>query len=315
MILPTRLGARIKRVAHLLGSQPTTFLDRLSAHMTWWRWLILKRPVRRRLGDVLFEFDFSLSRYVKNMNFGWYQEEVVEALRRFLKPGDVFLDVGANIGYLSALAAGLVGPGGQVHCFEPAPPYFKWLQRLVQMNPRYPIAAHSFALGEHEGRARLMLHQENMLLNAICPDNHDSETAIDVPIRRLDAYLEEHISKPIALIKIDVEGFEFPVLKGLHRYFDTTPSRPVIICEIFSCVYTPDGLEELVAFLRKYGYTQAYDVKDFEHPVDIRRGWRGGDVVFIADALEKPPSPVSAEHGSASASLALNRRVEGDCNS
>ncbi len=299
MALSARLSARIRRAASLLGSQPKTFVDRLSAHSIWWQSLVLKRPVRRRLGEVLFEFDFSLSHYVKNMNFGWYQEEVVDAMRKFLKPGDVFLDVGANIGYLSAIAAGLVGPAGEVHCFEPAPAAFGRLQRLARMNQRHRIVANPCALGDEEGSARLMLHDENMLLHAIRRDREASEAGIEVPIRRLDAYIEERIAKPIALIKIDVEGFEFPVLKGLHRYLETARPRPIIICEIFSSVYTADGLEELVTFLKKYGYAWAYDVKDLDHEVDIRRNWIGGDLVLMAGELQKPLVDVPVEGGSA----------------
>ena len=59
------------------------------------------------------------------MYYGSYAVPIVETMKRTLRPGDTFLDVGANIGYLSAIAAGLVGVTGQVHCFEPVPDYFR----------------------------------------------------------------------------------------------------------------------------------------------------------------------------------------------
>src|ERR1051326_753995 len=77
-----------------------------------------------RVGPVRFDYDFSLGGTVRTMYAGAYATELVGLLRKILQPGDKFVDVGANIGYLSAVGAGRVGTAGRVLSFEPAPIYF-----------------------------------------------------------------------------------------------------------------------------------------------------------------------------------------------
>jgi hypothetical protein len=75
------------------------------------------------VGKVRFHFDMGLDARVGEMYRGTHSMEVVHALRHLLEPGDIFVDVGANIGYLSAVAADRVGPSGRVVAFEPVPIY------------------------------------------------------------------------------------------------------------------------------------------------------------------------------------------------
>jgi len=90
------------------------------------------QPVRKYLGGgVSYEFDFSdtalLDSFqhsqpaIKAMLHGSYEPTLRKVMRRHLTPGGVFVDAGANIGYISAVGASLVGPTGHVHSFEPVP--------------------------------------------------------------------------------------------------------------------------------------------------------------------------------------------------
>ena len=88
-----------------------------------------------RIGPIQFEFDFDLGPGVRKMHAGAYEIEIVALLRELLRPGDTFVDVGANIGYLSCVAAGLVGPSGRVISFEPAPGCFSRLDVTRAANP------------------------------------------------------------------------------------------------------------------------------------------------------------------------------------
>jgi len=73
----------------------------------------------RDLGGVRFEFDGSLDPLVERMRIGSYAPEVESAIRRLLHTGDTAIDVGANIGYLTAVMLSMVGPTGRVVSFEP----------------------------------------------------------------------------------------------------------------------------------------------------------------------------------------------------
>jgi hypothetical protein len=79
-------------------------------------------PARLRLGDIDLDLDLS-NRLMRTMYFGIFEKELLAYLRLVLRPGDTFVDVGANIGYVSAFARQLVGTSGMVYCFEPVPDF------------------------------------------------------------------------------------------------------------------------------------------------------------------------------------------------
>jgi len=244
-------------------------------------------PARRRIGDVIFECSLADYHGTAPMYFGSYAVLVVEAMKRFLRPGNIFLDVGANIGYLSAIAANLVGPRGQVHSFEPVPAHFEKLCRLVNLNPSYHITANPFAAGEEPcARTIYVTHQAGQ--STLVPSykaGFEIAAEIEVPVVRLDDYIERHRVGRIALIKIDAEGFELPILKGLQGYFERTGERPAIICEIAPRSYSLMGrtIDELAAFAAAQGYV-ARDLIDCCTPVDIRKIGHVEDVLFLASA-------------------------------
>jgi FkbM family methyltransferase len=131
---------------------------------------------------------------------------------RTLRPGDVFVDIGAQLGYFTALGASLVGSVGQVHCFEPVPWLADMLCRLASMNRSHQIIVNEAACGNRDGEAQLYLssfpHQSShSLVEELLISNHVPIGEVKrVSVRRLDRYIEETELVPITLIKIDVEG-------------------------------------------------------------------------------------------------------------
>lgn len=265
---------------------------RLKRFTPTWKNLKLKKGIAD-LGGVRFEINFDelgLDYFTKQMYFGCYQIALIEILKQQLKPGDVFLDVGANVGYVSAVGAGLVGTTGQVHCFEPVPQYARSLRRLAELNPSHTIAVNAMALGDIPGTLQLDSVKPpysggSSLVKGLV-DLHgiprEFVETIEVPIVRLDQYIQDRGIKRISAIKIDVEGFEFPVLRGLERYFQTTGERPAILCEITTpAAYATLGtsLQELVDYMQRYGY-RAYDIMNPRKLVDITQLTRGADVLF-----------------------------------
>src|SRR4029079_13353817 len=82
---------------------------------------------------------------------GRYEENTVALMTRLLKPGDCFVDVGANIGYLTLVGARLVGPTGTVIAFEPLSKARRWLERNVALNNGSQIAVHGDAVCDRTG--------------------------------------------------------------------------------------------------------------------------------------------------------------------
>jgi len=104
--------------------------------------------------------------------------------------GDVFVDVGANIGYISAIALGLVGQSGVVHSFEPVPDYFMRLKNIPAANRGYRHIVNQCALGERDGSAKIAVtNTSNIGWNTMVPKFMSAETTkekIEVPVKRLD---------------------------------------------------------------------------------------------------------------------------------
>jgi FkbM family methyltransferase len=123
--------------------------------------------------------------------------------RRTLRPGDLFVDVGANVGSYAIWAAEL---GAEVIALEPADDTFALLQENVALNG-YPIKAIRAAAGAATGVARFTFGRD-------CVNRLDSEGAVEVPILTIDSVVGD---RTVAGLKVDVEGFEIDVLRGCER--------------------------------------------------------------------------------------------------
>ena len=279
-----RLQSTASRTMALLAKNPALFCRMAFAKLNTARPLP-PLPVCRRIGNVVFECDLGQYHGTAPMYFGSYALLVIETMKRFLKPGDVFIDVGANIGYLSAAGAELVGVRGEVHCFEPVPAYFERLRRLAELNPEYRIVANPCAAGEKPGVSTIYVTREpgQSTLVPRYKTGPEIVTTADVSVVRLDSYIVSRRIGRIALIKIDVEGFELPVLKGLRGYLEQSTHRPAIICEIAPRAYPLMGrrVPELVSFMAKYGYS-ARDLIDNSTPVDLCEIDHVEDVLLVA---------------------------------
>ncbi len=243
--------------------------------------------VWRNMNGVQFEFDFDLDPAVARMYRRAYEIDVVAAMRGCLRTGGTFIDVGANIGYFSALAMGLVGREGQVHSFEPVPEYAAKLRELALANRAYQLVVNDHALGERQASARLHLtNLSNIGWNTMVPNFMDEaacKETIEVETRRLDAYILAKELRDIQMIKIDAEGYEFPILKGLERYFENCTCLPPIICEICPAAYPLLGysLGQLAEYMARWRY-RAFDTWYLKEVMDIASLQGTANVLFQA---------------------------------
>jgi FkbM family methyltransferase len=252
----------IKTLFQILVNDPKFFFKQVFLELKSFLIPLPKSPVFKKINGISFEFDFNYDPHIKRFYFGTYEARIVRILKNFLNKGDTFIDVGANIGYLTAIAAGCVGREGEVHSFEPVPEYFRKLRKLAKMNNQFKIVVNQFALGDVEGKVKIYVPEGNIGNSTIIPDlisKTKLKKIIKVPIHRLDEYIREKKLNNIKLIKIDVEGFEFPVLKGLEKYFSesrNTGTCPLILCEIHPSVYPSLGyrLQDLFDYMERFFY-------------------------------------------------------------
>lgn len=160
-----------------------------------------------------------------------------EVLRKYLRPGDVFVDVGANIGALSLAAARLVGESGRVFSVEAHPRTVKYLRGNIKLNDAANVTVIHAAAGEHEGVVQFSSGRSD-------DQNRVAQSGLDVPLRTLESLLPD---VPIRVLKIDVEGYELFALRGAGRVLQKT-----------DVVY----IESYESHFQKYGYSTS-DVLSF----------------------------------------------------
>ncbi len=179
-----------------------------------------------------------------------WEPDVTRAVRRLLREGDTFVDVGANIGYFTLLGARQVGPTGRVVAIEPAPHNFQLLQKSVARNGLHQIEAHQVAVGASTGRAQMAL-PDRANGGSYALVGQASTGTFEVQLRPLDDLIA---GRRVDLVKIDVEGAEEQALAGMGQILKT--SRPLLLLE-----YT--GGRGLINTLGALGYG-AQQVSRFE---------------------------------------------------
>lgn len=154
-------------------------------------------------------FPSSMSRVIWE-NRGAYSDDS-DFLRRYLRPDDIFVDVGANIGYLTITGAKAVGPNGKVFSFEPHPRVFRYLKENVALNGLSNVTVRNLAIGNTDGTVDLLECPVDDTQNCVA----HGKGAVAIPIVSLDDALPHE--EAVALLKIDVEGYEKFVLEGAGR--------------------------------------------------------------------------------------------------
>ncbi len=160
---------------------------------------------------------------------GHVEPEVQAALAELLKPGDVFYDVGANIGYFTLIGARLVGPAGRVVAVEPQPEALRRLHHNVALNAFENVTTIEAAVGDEEGHSQLVISPEGILeWAALEPSPDPACPTIPVRVTTVDV-LRGGLPAP-TLIKLDVEGAEDRALVGMQEALRR--DKPAVLCEI-----------------------------------------------------------------------------------
>jgi len=212
---------------------------------------------RARIFDSVFDLD--LEDFIqRQMYFGAFEPDETRLVKKHLQPGMTFVDVGANVGYYTALAASkVVGRGGRVIAFEPSPYAFEKLHSMVLGNKLKQVTAIQAGLSETGGNGKLYLgigfHNHSPTMVA-----HENTIATEVTVVSLDDEAARLGIKRIDLIKIDVEGHELKVLAGAKRLLSEGRIR-AILCEfnegwLCKAGSSPRHLENII---REAGFVEA----------------------------------------------------------
>jgi FkbM family methyltransferase len=190
------------------------------------------RVARSRFG-ARFEVDTRdlIQQYV--YLFGVWEPHLTAWLQRRLNPGDTFIDVGANVGYVSVLAAQLVGENGQVVSVEASPEFCQRVQRHALLNGLRNIRAVNAAVSDKHERMRFFLASSaNLGATTIVPQQGPVESSFEIHAAPLLELISPEELASARVIKIDVEGAEGAVMRGLLPALDKLRPDAEIIVEV-----------------------------------------------------------------------------------
>jgi FkbM family methyltransferase len=235
-------GMVVRRLVHLGHPRLRAWDERIQSHRLL-RWLLT--PARRWLnagaiqipsglahGMWLWKADLPLSHaHLGSLAFGNLENSVQEAMLRHLGRGDVFYDIGANLGFFSLLGARLVAETGRVFAFEPAPGNAAAIRRNLALNAITNVEVLEQAVSERSGTGQLQVVEDQSWSKLAEYGPHpNTQAVVDVDLVCIDDLVREQRLPPPSMVKLDVEGAEIAALRGMR---DTVAAhRPAIVCEL-----------------------------------------------------------------------------------
>lgn len=162
--------------------------------------------------------------------YGYYEKELGDLMKKTVKPGDVFLDIGANIGYFSLLVANN-SPSVKVISFEPVAGLFQNMNENISLNNIKNIATVNAATGEITEEKELFISApDNLGMSSFHQPENYSGKKESVKVVAIDDWFKTSGLSKIDVIKLDVEGSELAALKGMKEVLQK--QKPVLIVEV-----------------------------------------------------------------------------------
>lgn len=238
-----------------------------------------KNPLNYLLGEILYYT--KLGKYLTfkkgNLRFRFYPSTMLSFLwkdrnhydkdlafyKSFLKPGDIFVDVGANIGLMSLTAAQIVGQKGIVISIEGFPKTYYYLERIIKLNSFLNVKSYNYIVGSENTYASFVENTDDSQ-NYVYTDENGK-----IPVRRLDNIIDflDHID----LLKIDIEGYEKFALLGATKILDRVTTIYFEMSQIQYSRYNY-GLDEIVDILERFNFT-IFSLRDDKTIHPIKKGY------------------------------------------
>jgi len=209
------------------------------------------------LGGQLMWLDPASDLGVRLLEDGDYEPVVGRCLTGLLKAGDTFLDVGGNEGWFSIQAARIVGPQGRVFCVEPQERLWPVILRNIALNQLTNCVLLPYAISSKPGHGELTLTPTmNSGASTLVPSSRQRWWRKQrVALTALDEIDALHHGRPVALAKVDVEGFEVEVVNSAVRLMaEQRISRWLIETHPQQLERLGSSVQQLESTLQNHGY-------------------------------------------------------------
>lgn len=210
-----------------------------------------------------------------------YEEREVRFVECFLKEGDVFVDLGANIGLFSLVASQVIGTKGRVYAFEPGKESYGALCKHIKLNKAKNIHAEKLAVTDKEGTVVLHIDEKEANKGGASAYPSQFSKVETATTTSLDTYFAQESIASVALIKMDIEGGEYLALKGMQGILERY--KPALLIELDPEVlnrtsFTQTEIEDI---LFKMGYKKYYLDEDGSALKDEKANKSSTNFIFL----------------------------------
>jgi FkbM family methyltransferase len=209
---------------------------------------------------------------------GTYEAGTLHMFNKILRNGDIFIDVGSNIGLMTIYAAMQVGPSGKVFAFEPEPDTFNILESNCKLNKLDNIVLNNIALGAEDKEALIFPNPE-INRGASSLIRKAGAEGKKVLVKRLDDYITVNGINNVRLMKIDIEGYELEMLRGSLSFLSGIDA-PVICIEYSNEVSHTAEVGDVYEFIKALNKYRIYKFTQ----------WKG-DVCKLTEVHSKDDMP------------------------
>ena len=190
--------------------------------------------------------------------WSYYEVGVSYFVKKFLKRGDAFIDVGANIGYFSVLASSIVKESGEVHIFEPNKNLANTIIENFNINHFNNFHLNSLGLSNDDLDKQFVIgvqHAFSQITSSPNEVSFESKEVISIPCITFDEYVSKSALKTekIKLIKIDAEGHDLHVLDGMKDFLSKHSIHVIFENSLSTLDENPMG-NSLLKIVNDYGY-------------------------------------------------------------
>jgi len=212
----------------------------------------------KHINNTILQVD--ISDYVGHYLYFGFKDEGHESLYNLIKTGDTVLDIGTNIGSTLLVMASIVKEPGDVYGFEPDQLNYKNCMNNIKLNTFDNVTVSAMGLGQEKGSFDLIVDTISNRGGNRISYNTDQKQSTKIEVDTLDNWIQDNKIKHVNVIKIDVEGFEYKVLKGGEQLL--TEEQPTLFIELddTNLKAVGDSASKLVALLEEWNYNVLHAV-------------------------------------------------------
>lgn len=170
-------------------------------------------------------------------------------VKKIIKENEIVIDIGANIGYYALLEARLANKG-KTYCIEPIPTNINLLKRSIELNNYKNMDVFQYAMGDKNGKSKMYVYDKCNWCSLTKNVDATIIDEIEVPTITLDKFVECYVCQYPTFIRMDVEGYEYQIIKGAFKILES--NKPLKLCiELHPHLMSKENMIELLNILKQ----------------------------------------------------------------